>query len=281
MTRYKFLLILFFCKSFSQTPNNLSYEKSFFNGDVVSITENKFRIQYGLPNKITVFSNYSRLQISTGLANFSGDKMKNFHDLNLGITKELDLKNEWDARITFNPQFRTNDFETGDFDNMIYKTGISFRKKFKNESSLDFGAEYGALFGKPSVYPVFKYNGRINEKAVYTIGFPDSNFKYDVNGKSSFLLNAGYSNYSATINGGAYGMINKEVRRYDTFFLSGIKASLEYNYTFFNGCIINIVLGKSFENTLGLKDNNNTVSGYGFKNTGMISMGFKYNLNFK
>ncbi len=66
---------------------------------------------------------------------------------------------------------------------------------------------------------------------------------------------------------------------YNSLFIDKTQTSLSYNYTFFNSSIINFSIGKSFNNTLKIKENNNEVSDYSFNNNLIISMGIKYNLN--
>jgi hypothetical protein len=151
----------------------------------------------------------------------------------------------------------------------------------ESNSNIKFGIEYGTLFGAPSLYPTLEYSKKINAKISYTIGFPTSLFKYDLNEKNSFQFISSYNSFYTPLNNSNSRYINQELLQYETIYLSHINANLEYNYIFYDNSTVIIKLGKSFNNKLRIEESNNVSSKYNFSNDFIISMGFKYNLNFK
>jgi hypothetical protein len=247
------------------------------------MTSDKFQLQYTFKKKITLFSNYSNSQINflTSLNSFNEVDIQNLYSLDIGIMKEIDLKKNWSSKIVFNPQVRNNSFKNIDSDSYIFNSSILFFKKINTNSDINFGLEYGTLLGSPSIYPVFQYNKSINKKYSFGIGFPKSFLKYSVNEKNKVLFNANYNSYFTKINDATSRVVNQEILKYNSVFLSKLDTSLEYNYIFYNESVVSIRLGKSFGNKLKIEENNNEVSNFNFTNDFIISMGFKYNLNFK
>jgi Domain of unknown function (DUF6268) len=270
-----YVMMLFLTKSFSQNQNNISYDRIHYNNKkIITSTEDHFRVEFGLNKSLNVFGNFSNQQIilDDKPFNYNSNKITNLYSFDIGFKKEIAFKSDWKANITLNPQIRTNDFDQINKDNFIPNTTINFNKKFKNDSDLAFGVEYGTLFGKPKLYPIFQYNKAISSKFSYSIGFPKSSLKYNANEKNNFKIVGNYNGY--------YSEIDSNMSVNKSFFLSKIETSLQYNYIFYNESIVTINIGKSFENRLKI-ENNNVNTNHQFNNDCIISMGFKYNLNFK
>ena len=285
MSRFKLLLIMLCCnKTFSQNSSNLGYARSYYNNEkVISTTEDKILLEFILKKKLSIFSNFNNSQVIllNPLEAFNNENLKNLYSIDFGIKKEFHLTQKWTTAVQFNPQIRTNDFENLNKENFIFNTEIHFKRKIDNKSEITFGIIYGTLFGKPSIYPTLEYNKIVNSKISYSIGFPKSLIKYNLNEKNNFQLISNYNSYYSSLNRSNSRVINQEASQYETIFLSKINTTIEYNYIFYDNSVINIKLGKCFNNKLKIEESSNVSSSYNFKNDFIISMGFKYNLNFK
>ena len=285
MSRFKLLLLMLCCnKTFSQNSSNLDYARTFYNNEnVISTTEDKFQLEFNLKRKLSVFSNFNNSQVIllNPLEAFNNENLKNLYSIDFGIKKEFHLTQNWTTAVQFNPQIRTNDFENLNKENFIFNTEIHFKRKIDNKLEVRFGIEYGTLFGKPSVYPTLEYNKIVNSKISYSIGFPKNIIKYNLNEKNNFQLISNYNSYYSSLNKSNSRVINQEALQYETIFLSKINTTVEYNFIFYDNSVVNIKLGKSFNNKLKIEESSNVSSSYNFNNDFIISMGFKYNLNFK
>lgn len=281
MIRYTLLWILFSYKSFCQNENKLSYDRQFFNSNNLYMIEDKFQFQYQLKQKITLFSSYYHSDVSITPKSIINYSLNNIYNLSLGIIKEFDLENGSSFKMTINPQFATNDFKSSSFNNTLLNSNLLFKKKIKDNTYIDLGIEYGNLFGSSRFYPIFSFNKSINKEISFSVGFPNSDIKYHINQKHRIQLNSSYSTYFSKINNSFSSDMNQYDKGKGELFLSSIRLSLQYNYIFYNGSVVNLTFGKSFNNKIDITQGKDFSSSYGFNNSEIISVGFKYNLNFK
>lgn len=283
MSRYQFfILMLCVCKVFCQNKNSLNYERSYnTNADVVSTVKDELKLELGFKKGFSLFSSYSntRIDLLNPLGDFNQKDIENLYSFDIGIKKQVHLKENLNLNLVLNPQIRTNEFDYINGASFNFNSSLILEKKFTPKSKLNIGLEYGTLFGKSSIYPVFDYNYSFNNQFHLNIGFPKTNLKFNWFTKNNLILAVEYDSYYSSITNSYSRVKNNMLLEYNSLFIDKTQTSLSYNYTFFNSSIINFSIGKSFNNTLKIKENNNEVSDYSFNNNLIISMGIKYNLN--
>jgi Domain of unknown function (DUF6268) len=285
MIRFKFFLLMFcFYKSHSQNQNFLSYKRVYYDNDhVLSTTTDEFNLKFQMRNNFSFFSNFtnSHINLLHPLNNYNDEEISTIYGLDIGLKKEFLIVGNWKAKVILNPQIINSNFSNLAHDNFIFNTSVSIQKYFRKNTSFTLSVEYGTQFGKPRVYPLIAFTKKISPKMSYLIGFPKSSFTYDFNEKNSFEFIGINESYYSPINNSYSRYLEQTALSYKSLFISKITASLGYNYYFSNRSIININLGKSFHNNLTIEESNYTSTKYNFSNNFTISMGFKYNLNFK
>jgi hypothetical protein len=284
------LSVLLLCATaYSQTEkeNYISYNRMYYNNkEIISTVNDAFKLKMDFKNDISLYSNFSiiNLKMHNQVGYFNDKEIEKLYSYDLGINKTIAFKENWKLSFFLNPQIRSNFNKELNSDDFLLNASIGTEKYFtKSNSSIKFSVDYGTLFGKPSVYIQFELNKKINDNYNFSIGFPKTFFEYNVNQKNSFKILASYDTYYTNISDNTVSRYtNGESKYYSSLFLSKINTTLGYNYKFSDNSIIDISIGKSFGNELKISENNdNEITKYKYNNDFIVSMGFKYNLNFK
>lgn len=246
------------------------------------MNQDKFNLTIPYKNSISLFTNVNISHVDLlSNENFSGTDIKNLYTLDIGFKAKLNLKKNWNSEFIFKPQITNNEIRNIEFNNFILNTSLNFFKRINQKSEIKFGIEYGTLFGKNSFNPTFEYKKDINDALSFSIGFPKSSLLYELNNKNQFQLDMIYNNQFYTTSKAFSRFSNHTVINYESLSISGLDLSLNYKYIYFNDSALSFTFGKSFFNEFKIKENNNEVTNFNFKNNFFISIGFKYNLNFK
>lgn len=284
MVRFKivlFMLCLYKCHS--QNQSSISYDKHYIsNNDILHVNQDKFNLNIPFNHSITFFSNYTISELDLLMnQNYIESDIKNLYSFDLGLKVNHSLKNNWKSTLTFNPQVTNNELKNIDLDNFIFNTSLHFQKKLKNNSEIKFGIEYGTLIGKKSIYPTFEFKKNVSELVVLSVGFPKSSLSYLLNDKNHIQFDINYTSHYYAISQANSRYINLSMLEYESVALTGLEMSLRYKYIFYNKSAVNIAVGKSFFNEFKINESNNEITNFNFNNDFIISIGFKYNLNFK
>jgi hypothetical protein len=159
---------------------------------------------------------------------------------------------------------------------------LGIKKKIKNNSTIFLSINYGTLFGKQRPYIEAYYSYNLTEKFKFSIGFPISYIEYKINQINSFSIESCYEGYYTKLSKNSYSrVLAGEVLNYKSLYLSRINQALIYHYRYSDNSIVTFSLGKSLRNHLEIEESNNQITNQKFNNSFTVSMGFKYNLNFK
>ena len=278
---FQILLTLFIHISWAQ---NFSFDYDRIgsvNKNLSDVTTNKFELRYISVDSIDLSLKFLNDYYVFNIEDYDTQFIQKLNSFEFVATKMFKLKNNWIINFAFKPQINTNDIEFMTINSFHPNSEIGFIKKLKSkDSKLYLGIEYGNLLGKMSFYPIFNFEKKINRYTDLKIGFPRTRIRFRYDERNYLIFNSSFSSHFWNINQNLYSRIanNNEILSYEYLFSKQVNASLEYNYLFENFSIIKFEIGKAFNNTLEIKENN-TSNNFNFNNQFYVKMGIKYNFN--
>jgi len=139
------------------------------------------------------------------------------------------------------------------------------------KTKIVLGAGRTSIFGSPKFTPIIAFDYKMNEKANFRIGFPDSKVSYSNNERNRFSL-------TNSFNGNFYHLdqINNE-NKAEKAVLSQMTSALEYERNVSNNWFLNFKAGYDFNKKYNLLDrNNHKVYDYNTGNGYVLGIGIKY-----
>lgn len=279
---FRILLTFFIHTSWAQ---NFSFDYDrlqFVNKNISDITNSTFELNYISGDSIDLSIKLLNNRYNFNIENYDTQFLQKMTSFEFVVRKTFKLKKKWIINFAFKPQINTNDTEFITVNSFYPNSEIGFLKKIKSkESKLYLGIEYGNLLGKMSLYPIFNFEKKINRYADLKIGFPKSRIRIRYDDKNYLIFNSSFSSHfwNITQNVNSRMINNTEIMSYEYLYSKQVNASFEYNYLFENFSIINLEIGKAFNNTLEIKETNNTSNNFSFNNQFYVKMGIKYNFN--
>lgn len=285
MKNFFLLFILTIQFSYSQNATKfLSLERSYYNNEsVMSSYTDKLNLEYDFINNYSLKSEFSMANLNfLDLSNYYVENIRTLYSLDFNIDRKIKLKNNWSINLGVTPQLRSNFENEINSNDFIFNAYVKTNKIFANKSSLMISLTYGTLLGESKPYLEFEYYLPINNKINLSVGFPKSYLEYNLNKNHSISVQSSYEGYFTNVSQNSFSRIyDNELLTYESLFFSRINNSFKYEYKFSNLSAVNFTVGKSFKNELEVVESKNQITEYQFTNIFNVSIGFKYNLNFK
>jgi hypothetical protein len=285
MKKLHLIIVLFNLMTYSQKHNYISYTKSYLdNKTLFNSVKDNFNVSYTLPKGINVKSNFLYTKNSfLNEYNLNQKEIGQLYSFDFEASKKINLSASWSINSYLKPQFRSNVSSLFKGENFLLNASVSVDKEIKAiHSTMHLALSYGTLLGKPSFYPEFEFLKKINNKNSFGIGFPSSFYRFDFNDKETFKFQATYESYFTRFkNNSLAKTVSSERFFYNDAFYKNLNFGFGYEHKFINDSILDVTLGKNSNNKLEILDSSNTKTVFEYNNSFTISIGFKYNLNFK
>lgn len=242
-------------------------DKINFNETNIGIFNQK---KLGTKNKISNTLEYSSLKVNYDFNpyNFYADEER-FNQIQDKFAYSNQILEKTKVAISVIP---TANFQKNlDFSDVTVLGNLEVEQQLSSKINVLLGAGRTSIFGSPKFTPIIAFDYKMNEKANFRIGFPDSKVSYSNNERNKFSL-------TNSFNGNFYYL--DEIKNEDNAekaVLSQMTSALEYERNVSNNWFLNFKAGYDFNKKYNLLDNSDhKVYDYNTGNGYVLGIGIKY-----
>ncbi|WP_179352185.1 outer membrane beta-barrel protein [Winogradskyella vidalii] len=209
--------------------------------------------------------------------------LETLHSVEVFAKYQKALANNWNMGITLAPYLSSTFNDAVSNEDFVFSYAANFIKSWDNDghkSYLKLGLGYGAVFGKPSFYPLLSYTKHVDEKLRYEIGFPRSGAFYKINTQSSVDFTLAPTSVYAN-NSSDFSLENGMVYSNSKLEFKALKAALGYTFQFDDYWSSYFSVGYLTASELTLTNNDNKIYDFDSNESLSLNLGISFNLNKK
>ena len=229
-----------------------------------------YQKQLGTKSKIANTLEYSNLKVNYefNVYNMYADEDKfNQVQNKFEYSSEITEKTKWQLSIIPTANFQSK----LDFSDVTVLGSLEISHQLSSKLNVIAGAGRTSIFGAPKFTPIVAFDYKINERANFRIGFPDSKVSYSNNDRNKFSL-------TNSFNGNFYHLDEKNTdNNAEKTVLSQMTSALEYERNVGSNWFLNFKAGYDFDKKYNLIDSSNhKIYDYNTGNGYVLGIGIKY-----
>ncbi|MCC9073008.1 DUF6268 family outer membrane beta-barrel protein [Flavobacterium sp. F-65] len=222
-------------------------------------------------NKVTNTLQYKNIEAKYDIEDY--DYKYNYSSYN-SIKNTLSIEHQLTQKTTFNLEIEPtlNFQENINFSDLSILGGVEINQILNKNSAITIGVKRTNALGLPKITPTFSFYHKINNKAVMTIGFPNTAITYSNNIRNAFSItnhfNGDFFNLDTTyLNNNAATKVS----------LSQITTAFEYERNMDGNWFVNFKSGYNFNKKYHLSNHSNdNVYDFNIGNSYILNIGIKY-----
>jgi len=230
-----------------------------------------YQKKIGTKSKIANTLEYSNLKVNYELNpyNFYADQDKfNQVQNKFEYSSEIAEKTKWKISVIPTANFQSK----LDFSDVTVLGSLEISQQISSKLTVIAGAGRTSIFGAPKITPIVAFDYKMNEKANFRIGFPDSKISYSNNDRNKFSL-------TNSFNGNFYHLDKTSNADDNTekAILSQMTSALEYERNVGGNWFLNFKGGYDFNKKYNLLDrSDHKIYDYNTGNGYVLGIGIKY-----
>ena len=242
--------------------------------DKINFSETNMALFYqkklGTKNKIANTLEYSDLKVNYEFNpyNFYADQDK-FNQVQdkFEYSSELSEKTKWRLSIVPTANFQSK----LDFSDVTVLGSFTISQELSSKLNVIIGAGRTSIFGAPKFTPIVALDYKMNEKANFRIGLPDSRISYSNNDRNQFSL-------TNSFNGNFYHLDETDTdKNAEKVVLSQMTSALEYERNVGGNWFLNFKAGYDFNKKYNLlNSSDHKIYDYNTGNGYVLGIGIKY-----